>query len=106
MVRHPAPQPIATHTPRLSAVYLPAFCSALVEPPQPGVAVVLESNLEPMVRVSSRCEAPCDSRDRIVLLPHGKPLRPPAREGDTCDPYLFRMALAIRAGFRRNIFPP
>jgi AraC-like DNA-binding protein len=106
MLRYPAPQPVVTQARRLSAVYLPAFCAEPVELEDTRATVVVASDMAPMVQVAPRCRQVSDFRDRVVLVAHGPPIRLPASDGETCDPFLFHLAQAIRYGFRRNVAPP
>ena len=100
------PRPLVSHTRRLSAIYLPAFCDAAVEPSPAGATVEVRSDHAPMVKVSLERPSARDCLDRIVLVAHGDAIRLPRRGHETCDPYLFRMAQAIKCGFRSNVLPP
>ena len=103
----PASHPpyLVTHGARLSAIYVPAFGPMPPELPRTSLTISVTSDSAPMVKVATRCENPLDFRDRIVLVTHGAPVLVPDSDGETCDPYLFHMAQALRFGFRRNAPP-
>ena len=85
-------------------MYLPAFAQAPSELEDAGAAVVIRGGCFPMVRVCSNVrETPVDS-DRIVMFSRGASANA-IRDRDCVDPYLFRMGLALRCGFRRGLLP-
>lgn len=95
---------LVSETRTLRAIYLPPFCQ--VPPPEgDSRAIVLENDDEPLVHVDYAVRPRVAAWDRLVLV-----VQPPPghgiREGEWVDPHLYRIARTLRAGYRRNLFPP
>jgi AraC-like DNA-binding protein len=100
------PHAIVTRSRGLSAIYLPPFCPVPDEFDHAGPAVLVCAEDEPLVTVTRSCGLGSEYRDRILLVADAPRMRRAIRERQSVDPYLFRMAQALRCGFRRGVLPP
>jgi AraC-like DNA-binding protein len=105
MIPIPVPQAAIARSSAMSVAYLPPYAALPAEFLEADAAVVAWDDRLARVSVSGReCRAP-DFTERIVLVPHRQWERP-IRDLDAVDPFLFRMAQALRCGFRRGLSPP